>query len=100
MSAETVILAALNSDDAKRTSGLDELATLLVDALDDANLLVETSPRRCRSLYQPSSGVERFVRCTLDRGHDVGLLHSGQQSSTTPVRWAGEQAAGVFRERL
>lgn len=98
MSAESVILTALDSDEAKRTSGLDELASLVADALAVAGLLAETSPRRCRWQVLASGTVERYLRCTLDLRHEGE--HSAQQNSTTTVSFTDEQAAGVLRERV
>lgn len=97
MTVEAVILTALSGDDAKRTGSLEDLAALVSDALADAGLLAQQAVPRCRSLYQTGTAVERFVRCTLGRAHD--LPHSGQQNSTTTVTWLDEQAAGRLQER-
>lgn len=98
MTVLAVVHQALTSDDAQRTSSLEDVAQIVVEALVDAGHVEEPIAARCRSLYLPTAGNERWVRCTLQRRHE--LPHTGKTSSITTVTWTDEQAAGVLRERI
>lgn len=97
MSAQGVVSTVLASPETRRAGNVDEVASLVVEALALAGLLTETEALRCRSVTKASGQMERFIRCTLPLRH--AELHSGQQNSTTTVTWTDEQAAGVLRER-